>query len=65
MSKKILNVVVQVVVMAVMYCVVMWLLNGIFDHEWAFTYRLLLQGLVFAILYVPASIRMSRGKTEE
>lgn len=65
MSKKILNFVVYVVFMAVMYCVVMWLLNGIFEHEWAFTGRLLMQGLVFAIVYVPFSRWMSKKEVEK
>ena len=60
MTKKILKIVVQIVVTAIIYTITLWLFGYIFDGISAFDWMLLLQGLIFSIIFVPFSNWMSR-----
>lgn len=53
MAKKILKFIFQVITTAVLFSAVYWLFKVIFDKTYSFSYEYLLQGLIFAIMYVP------------
>lgn len=65
MKKSVLDFVIQVVVTAVIYACILWLFDGIFDHEWAFSVELLVQSAVFAILFVPLSRWMTKWEAKK
>lgn len=60
MSKKILTFIMQVLVAMIGFTSCMWLFQVIFDKESGFGIELLVQGLIFAIIYVPLAPQISR-----
>ncbi len=55
MRKKIITFILQVITVTACFTICMWLFNVVFDKESAFNVEMLLQGLVFSIIYVPLS----------
>lgn len=62
MGKKILNFIIQVIETAVIYIVILWLFNIIFDKDYSFGWSLLLQGVIFSLIFVPISRWSTRKK---
>ena len=62
MGKRIIAVLVHIIAVAIIYTLVLWLFNYIFDGNSAFGWTLMLQGLTFAVIYVPFSNWMSRRR---
>lgn len=53
--KKTLIVIAQALSLMLCYSLVLWLFNVIFDHNTSFEGKILAQGFVFAVLYIPVS----------
>lgn len=62
MGKKILTFIMQVLVAMIGFTACMWLFQVIFDKESGFSIELLVQGLIFAIIYVPLAPWISKCK---
>lgn len=62
MKKTIIYIASQILATTLCYTVIMWLLQVIFDKSTSFTFGLLIQGLIFAILYVPLSLWLSKRR---
>ncbi len=55
MGKKVLSFVIEVVVGAAIYTLILWLFEVIFDTDTVFSSKMLIQGIVFSLLFVPFS----------
>lgn len=64
MGKKVLTFIAQVLSTTVVFTFVLWLFNAAFDRNFAFSYEMLIQGLVFSILFVPFS-RWRKAKAKK
>ena len=60
MAIKVINISVQIIVTAVIYAIMLWLFDYVFEDISAFGWRQLLQGLIFAVIFVPISNWMSK-----
>ncbi len=67
-GKIILSIVVQLTVMTILYTFAMWLLGVLFEHTSTFGWNLIIQGMIFSVIFVPISMwlnkRYSRKKNK-
>lgn len=64
MCKKVLNFIIQGIATAMIYALIIWLFNAIFDKEYGFTWSMTAQSLMFSILFTPLSIFLNNRKTQ-
>ncbi len=61
-GKTIISVVVEMIVTALIFTGLMWAFGAIFDKKTGFDWSLLVQGALFAVIYVPFARRARHKK---
>ncbi len=65
MIKDIKLFIIQIIVTSIIYGVMVWLFNVIFDNDAAFRWSILLQAIIFALLYVPISHKLDSNNKKQ
>lgn len=62
MGKIVLKFITRVLIMTLVYTCIMWGFKAAFDHDYAVSLDMLIQGAIFSLLYIPISLWDQRRK---